>query len=68
VNGADRAEEYVRRPRSRPAAAVDPPSSRIRKGAVGRSWNSDRKTENVNPHMRKNGREKRRSLEVTAEV
>jgi hypothetical protein len=40
----------------------------MRNGAVGRSWNSDRKTENVNPHMRKNGREKRPWLAVTAEV
>jgi hypothetical protein len=65
VSGADSAEAYVRRPRKRPAAVVDPPSSRIRKGAVGRSWKKERKTVNVNPHITKNRRVKRGSFVVT---
>ena len=40
-------------PRKRPATAVLPPRSRIRKGAVGSSWKSDRKTVNVKPHIMK---------------
>ena len=43
------------------AAVVDPPSSRMRNGAVGRSWKSDRKTVNVKAHITKNLRVKRRS-------
>jgi hypothetical protein len=62
VTGADSAEAYVRRPRNRPAAVVVPPSSRIRNGAVGSSWKSERKTVNVNPHITKNRRVKRRSF------
>jgi hypothetical protein len=34
----------------------------MRKGAVGRSWKSDRKTVNVNPHITKKRRVKSRSL------
>ena len=53
VIGAERAEAYVSTPRKTPASAVLPPRSRMRKGAVGSSWNSDRNTVKVNPHIRK---------------
>src|SRR5687767_12669726 len=44
VIGADAAEEYVRKPRNKPASVLLPPSARIWNGAVGSSWNADRKT------------------------
>ena len=53
VSGADKADDYVRNPRNRPDANVEPPRSRMWKGAVGRSWNADRNTVNVNPHITK---------------
>src|SRR3954468_13842530 len=53
VNGAEVADAYVRQPRNRPAAKVVPPSSWIRNGAVGSSWNAERNTVKVKPHMTK---------------
>ena len=53
VTGAESADAYVRTPRKKPASAVLPPRSRMRKGAVGSSWKSDRKTVNVKPHIMK---------------
>ena len=44
VNGAENADEKVSKPRNSPATAVEPPSSRIRYGAVGSSWNTDTNT------------------------
>src|SRR5262245_52172534 len=67
VTGAESAEAYVRKPRKRPAANVVPPRSRIRKGAVGSSWNAERKTVNVKPHiMKKRGVNSRSSEPVTS--
>jgi len=37
VNGADTADASVRHARKRPTENVSPPSSRMRKGAVGNS-------------------------------
>ena len=54
VNGADTADEYVSRPRNSPAAAGLPPSSMMRYGAVGRSWNTDTNTVKLYAHMMKN--------------
>src|SRR5438874_2448771 len=53
VSGAENADAYVRKPRNNPEAKVDPPRSRMRNGAVGNSWNADRNTVKVNPHMTK---------------
>ncbi len=53
VSGADAAEAYVRKPRNRPDANVLPPSYWMRKGAVGSSWNAERNTVKVKPHMTK---------------
>src|SRR3954447_22481725 len=53
VSGADAADAYVRKPRNRPDANVDPPSSWMRNGAVGSSWNAERNTVKVKPHMTK---------------
>src|SRR3954468_19954494 len=61
VSGADAADAYVRKPRNRPDANVDPPSSWMRNGAVGSSWNAERKTVNVKPHMTKKRGVKSRS-------
>jgi hypothetical protein len=64
VRGAENAEAYVRNPRNIPATKVLPPSSRIRNGAVGRSWKRERNTVNVKPHMRKKRGVKRRCGEA----
>src|SRR5262245_65595904 len=61
VTGAENADEYVRKPRNRPAAAVLPPSAMISNGAVGSSWNADRKTVNEKPHITKKRGVNRRS-------
>src|SRR3954468_15220020 len=53
VNGAEVADAYVRQPRNRPAAKVVPPSSWTRNGAVGSSWNAERNTVKVKPHITK---------------
>src|SRR5258707_12651211 len=53
VSGADAADAYVRKPRNRPEANVVPPSSWMRNGAVGSSWNAERNTVKVKPHMMK---------------
>ena len=44
VNGAESADEYVRKPWKKPATAVDPPSASTRYGAAGSSWNTDTNT------------------------
>ena len=54
VSGAENADEYVRSPRNSPAENVLPPIRRMWNGAVGNSWNADRNTVKLNPHMRKN--------------
>ncbi len=61
VSGAENADEYVRKPRNSPDANVEPPMSRMWKGAVGSSWKADRNTVKVNPHIRKKRGVKRRS-------
>src|SRR3954468_6609214 len=61
VSGAEAADAYVRKPRNSPDANVDPPSSWMRNGAVGSSWNAERKTVNVKPHMMKKRGVKSRS-------
>src|SRR3954470_20036061 len=61
VSGADAADAYVRKPRNRPDANVDPPSSWMRNGAVGSSWNAERNTVKVKPHMTKKRGVKSRS-------
>ena len=43
----------MRKPRNSPDANVLPPSSRTRNGAVGNSWNAERNTVKVKPHMMK---------------
>src|SRR5258708_25707167 len=53
VTGAEKADAYVRKPRNSPAAGVPPPSARIWNGAVGSSWNAERKTVNEQPHVTK---------------
>ncbi len=53
VNGADHADANVSAPRNSPDASGPPPRSRTWNGAVGISWNSERKTVNVKPHIRK---------------
>src|SRR4029453_8562022 len=68
VSGAENAEEKVRNPRNSPDANVDPPRSRMWNGAVGRSWNADRKTVNVNPHMTKKCGVNRRSDDIAYRV
>src|SRR5207248_801920 len=40
-----------RKPRKNPAAAVPPPSSRMRNGAVGKSWKADTKMVKLSAHM-----------------
>ncbi len=56
MNGALNAEAYVNAPRNNPAANVVPPRSSTRNGATGKSWNAERKTVKLNPHMtRKRG-------------
>src|SRR5258708_18691754 len=67
VSGADAADAYVRNPRKSPEANVDPPSSRMRNGAVGSSWNAERKTVKVKPHMTKKRGVNNRS-DMNAEV
>src|SRR5687767_15986251 len=54
VIGADAAEEYVRKPRNRPASVLLPPSDRIWNGAVGNSWKADKKTMKLYVHRMKN--------------
>src|SRR3954451_19609697 len=61
VTGAENADAYVRNPRNRPAAAVLPPSARMWNGAVGSSWNAERKTVNEKPHITKKRGVNRRS-------
>src|SRR5689334_5897831 len=61
VTGAENADAYVRNPRNSPAAAVPPPSARMWNGAVGSSWNAERKTVNEKPHIRKKRGVNRRS-------
>src|SRR5438552_19216604 len=61
VSGADAADAYVRKPRNSPDANVLPPSSWMRKGAVGSSWNTERNTVKVKPHITKKRGENRRS-------
>src|SRR6266700_3383572 len=53
VIGAENADAYVRNPRNSPAAEVLPPSARMWNGAVGNSWNAERKTVNEKPHITK---------------
>jgi len=53
VKGAVTAEAYVRQPRKSPDANALPPRSRMRNGATGRSWKTDRNTEKLNPHITK---------------
>src|SRR5712692_2201293 len=61
VTGAENAEAYVRKPRNSPAADVVPPSARMWNGAVGSSWNAERKTVNEKPHITKKRGVNRRS-------
>src|SRR3954454_10799609 len=61
VSGAENADEYVRKPRNSPEANVLPPSARMWNGAVGSSWNAERKTVKVKPHITKKRGVKRRS-------
>src|SRR6266849_9646536 len=68
VSGADVADAYVRKPRNSPDANVLPPSSRMRKGAVGRSWNAERNTVKVKPHITKKRGVNSRSDDMNREV
>src|SRR2546428_4005660 len=61
VIGADVADAYVRKPRKRPDANVLPPSWSTRNGAVGSSWNTERNTVKVKPHITKKRGENNRS-------
>src|SRR5262245_49820572 len=61
VTGAENADAYVRNPRNSPEANVLPPSARIRNGAVGKSWNAERKTMKEKPHITKKRSVNRRS-------
>src|SRR5688572_23868959 len=50
VMGADAAEEYVRKPRNRPASVLLPPRDKMWNGAVGNSWKADRNTMKLYVH------------------